>query len=89
MDKMTKEELILWLGSKGYHKDPYGHYQKTDEKGNVYRYKLQDISVRHEIEIEVSDPYYDRVNHRWIRLRSGYYKNLSINEKNRLVGMKR
>jgi hypothetical protein len=86
---MTKDELIEWLKGKGYQKDTYGHYQKKDDKGNVHRYKIQDISVRYETQINISDPYSNRPKHEWVRLLSGYYKNLSLNEKNQLVGLKR
>lgn len=79
---MTNQELITWLESKGYTKDTYGHYQKTIIEQS-YRFKLQDISVRKEVQLANSDG-----SHRWIRLLSGYYKDLSINDKGQLSGMK-
>lgn len=76
---MTRQELENWLISKGYQKDTYGHYQKEIE-GKVYRYKLQSKSVR----IERMAFIFDR--NEWIKLRSGYYKNLFIGEDNKLRG---
>lgn len=93
---MTKDELIQWLISKGYKKDTYGHYQKEVElngKSEKIRYKIQGYSVRYERQILVEDNYdhpgFGRVAHDWIRLASGYFKDLSINDKNQLCGMKR
>lgn len=83
---MTKQELINWLESKGYHKDNYGHYQKTFE-ATKFRMKLQDISARYEKQITLTG-YNGKPKHEWIRIRSAYYKDLSINDKGQLSGMK-
>ena len=84
---LTKDELISWLISKGYTPDRFGHLQKTvDTNGQTktYRYKLQDISARHEIKITYTDGHND-----WIRLAPGYYKDLSVNSDGKLCGLKR
>jgi hypothetical protein len=79
---MTKEKLIEWIISKGFTPDKYGHYQKENLLA-VYRFKIQDISVRYEKRIEVCG------KNEWIKISSGYLKNLTINEDGLLRGMKR
>jgi hypothetical protein len=81
---MTKDELIQWLISKGYHVDKFGHYQKVSEQtGKNYRYKIQDISVRYEVQSKICG------KNEWCRIMSGYFKDLSINDKGQLCGLKR
>jgi len=81
-DEMTKQELENWLISKGYSKDKFGHYQKTIQ-GTTVRYKMQPFSVRYERQAYIVD------HNEWLRLASGYYKNLSITPGGKLSGMKR
>lgn len=75
---MNVTELTQWLESKGYNRDIYGHYQKEDSNGKVYRFKLQDNSVRHEVKITIPGSEYSKPKNEWLRIRSGYYKNLSL-----------
>jgi hypothetical protein len=83
---MTKQELITWLESKGYTKDTYGHYQKTKENGTKIRVKIQATSCRYEEQITLVSS--GKPEHEWLRLGSGYYKDLFINDKGQLSGMK-
>jgi hypothetical protein len=76
-------DLRIWLISKGYKQDTYGHYQKQKD-GKTYRYKIQNISVRYETKVHHE---YDNTNS-WIRIASGYFKDLKLNDKNQLCGMK-
>jgi hypothetical protein len=80
---MTKDDLIKWLLSKGYHVDKFGHYQKTKDNGVKYRYKIQNISVRYESQAKIGD------KNEWLRIASNYLKNLSINDKDQICGLKR
>ena len=80
---LTKELLGNWLFDKGYKRDKFGHYQKTSGAGTVTRFKMQPNSVRYEKQCEIGG------HNEWIRLASGYYKNLSITEEGKLAGMKR
>ncbi len=75
---MTKTELTQWLESKGFKQDSYGHYQKTDPSGKVYRFKIQDTSVRYEAQIRLDGTQYSKPKNEWLRIRSNYYKNLSL-----------
>jgi hypothetical protein len=77
---MTKDELKAWLISKSYKEDIYGHFQK-EKDGKTYRYKIQDISIRYETKIKYSDG-----QNGWIRIMSGYFKALSLNDKGQLCG---
>jgi hypothetical protein len=81
---LTKDELKTWLISRGFTEDKFGHFQKHSplQINVIYRYKIQDISVRFEKQIEVCG------KHEWLKIKSGYLKNLSINEETHLVGMK-
>ena len=71
---MTKEQLSECLERCGFVKDRFGHYKKTilDGQGRraVYRYKIQEISVRK----EVFSPAFKG----WVRLKSGYLSKMSI-----------
>ena len=79
---MTKQELENWLINKGYSKDKFGHYQKTIGETTV-RYKMQAFSVRYERQARIV------AHNEWLRLASGYYKNLSITLEGKLAGMER
>ncbi len=78
---MTREQLENWLLGKGYLKDKFGHYQK--QKGDItYRFKLSSISARYERQAYIID------HNEWIRIGSGYYKNLHITSASKLAGIK-
>jgi len=81
---MTNDEFKTWVISRGYKEDKFGHFIKESplQLDLVYRYKIQDISVRWEKRIDVCG------KHEWLRLRSGYLKHLSINADGKLCGMK-
>lgn len=78
---MTKQEFMSWAKSKGWKQDKFGHLRT--EKGE-HRFKLSSIAVRYERQVTFSDG-----KHEWIRILSGYYKDLSINSEGKLSGMKR
>ncbi len=78
---LTKELLGNWLYDKGYTLNKFGHYQKTGDKG-IVRFKMQANSVRYERQVRIVD------HNEWLRVRSGYYKNLSITSEGKLAGLK-
>ena len=85
---MTKDELKAWLIEKGYQEDRFGHFKKMlarrgGHENAFYRYKLNAAPVRYETQCRHSDG-----STSWVRLRSGYYRNLSITEDRKLSGMK-
>ena len=73
---MTKDELIAWAKSNGWTEDRFGHLQKANGTSR-YRLKLSSIAARSEI----------KTSYGWVRLRSGYYKNLTITADGKLGGM--
>ena len=73
---MTKDELITWAKSNGWTEDRFGHLQKGNGTSR-YRLKLSSIAARYEVKTSAG----------WLRLRSGYYKNLNITADGKLAGM--
>ena len=73
---MTKDELIAWARANGWTEDRFGHLQKTNGASR-YRLKLSSIAARYEVKTSAG----------WLRLRSGYYKNLTITADGKLGGM--
>lgn len=79
---MKKEELEAWARRHGYSKDRHGHFRKDvldPEKAGLKKYRLHISQNAARKELHCED--------RWIRLRSGYLKNLSIDENDRLAGL--
>lgn len=77
---MTKQEFINWAKSRGWREDKFGHLQKETD-GKQYRFKVSKIAVRYEIKSMGKDV-------GWIRLRSGYFKDLSFTPDGKLSGVK-
>jgi hypothetical protein len=75
---MTRDQFITWAESQGWKKDRFGHLQKTRGAGEQYRFKLSRITVRYEVKSTSG----------WVRLRSGYFSKLSI-EDGQLKGLQR
>jgi hypothetical protein len=75
---ITREELIAWATRNGWKLDRWGHLKKEFPNG-AHRLKLSRIAARHEISTPAG----------WVRLASGYYKNLRITADDRLAGMTR
>jgi len=83
------KEHLLALGSEtgcpnGWEVDRWGNLKKTTEKG-VYRLKFNSHSCRYEKQVK---PNIDGGN-RWVRLRSAYYRNVTIGADGRLTGFQR
>ena len=75
---ITREELIAWARRNGWALDRWGHLQKTNN-GTTYRLKLSRIAARYELKSSAG----------WVRLRSGYYKDLTITGAGELTGLTR
>ena len=81
---MTKDELVAWAKAHSWNEDRYGHFQRTTcmpegcpREVRTYRLKLSKIAVRYEV----------KTSSGWVRLRSGYYKNLTITADGKLAGI--
>jgi len=81
--KTTKQQIIDWALGGGWHWDKWGHLQKTDSTGRQYRIKLSSTAMRYEVKVT-----HGRGDSEWMRLRSGYYKDISIHPTNKLAGLK-
>ena len=75
---MNRDELIAWATRNGWTPDRWGHLQKETPNG-TYRLKLSRIAARYET----------KTQHGWVRLRSGYYKDLQLTADGKLAGMNR
>jgi len=85
---MQKAELENFLTRKGWTKDRFGHYQK-EVNGRKVRFKLQANSARYERQIHIPADRYSPARNEWIRVSSGYYKDLTITAEDKLAGLKR
>jgi hypothetical protein len=75
---ITREELIRWATTQGWKLDRFGHLQKHSPEG-AYRLKLSRIAARYEAKTAQG----------WVRLRSGYYKDLQFTADGKLAGLTR
>jgi hypothetical protein len=73
---ITKDQLIDWATSQGWKRDRWGHLQKQLDNG-AHRLKLSRIAARHEMKSAAGR----------FRIRSGYYKDLTITADGKLGGM--
>ncbi len=85
---LTKEQLINWALSRGWSQDNFGHLQKS-ANGKNYRLKLSNVAVRYEVRVHHEATEYSKAENEWARLQSGYFKDLSIDDENKLHGMSR
>ncbi len=85
---ITKQQLETWAEQHGFQKDKWGYFQKSNN-GKEYRLKLSNIAVRYEVKIHHDGTKYSQPDNEWIRLQSGYFKDLSITPDGKLVGLKR
>jgi len=81
MKGLTKEQFIEWAQNTGWQEDRYGHLQKTIG-GENYRFKIGRYSVRYEKKIKFADG-----KSEWLRLFSGYFKNLRIIPNGKVYGL--
>jgi len=74
---LTKAEFEQWATNRGWTKDKFGNFHKT-ANGKEYRFKISKISVRYELKFDGD----------WLRLRSGYFKDLGFDKEDKLTGLK-
>ena len=80
--KMTKEQFKEWAKERGWQEDQWGHFQKT-VGDREYRFKISKTHVRYEVKVR-----YDEGGSDWVRVRGGYFKDLSIGPNGKLMGLK-
>lgn len=79
---ITRQQFEEWAKTRGWKQDKFGHFHKI-ENGKEYRFKVSSTHVRHEVKVQ-----YNGGGSDWVRLRGGYFKDLSFNQDNKLVGLK-
>jgi len=72
---MTQSELASFLVANGWDKDCWGNFVKYTAEGK-YRYKMQDISCRHQIKKTN-----DKV---WVTYKTYYYRRLYVRDDGKL-----
>jgi hypothetical protein len=85
---LTQDEFKKWAISLGYKEDAWGNFKK-ESNGKLFRFKLGKLSLRYETQSIIEASQYSKEQKIWHRLKSGYWKNLSITEENKLRGLKR
>lgn len=83
---VTKQQVIEWAKRHGWETDKYGHLTKTvgpQESPVTYRLKLSNIAARkeHHIVHERDDFSGYKPPNTWMRVASGYYKDITIDDK--------
>ncbi len=81
---MKKEEFVQWALRRGLKQDAYGHMILTLPSGQVYRYKVQSISIRKEKRCTYSDG-----KNFWLHISSAYLKDLKLSADDKLIGLRR
>ena len=77
------EDITNLLVSHGYELTKYGTYQKLNKQtGKMVRYKFTKIGLRKEAQV-----IFDDGSKSWVRLNSGYLKDLYITEDRKLGGL--
>ena len=74
--KLNKESITAWATAHGWKEDRWGNLQKATH-GQTYRLKLSTVAVRKEVKSSAG----------WVRLASGYYSKLTIDDDGNLIGM--
>ena len=88
---MTKQEFINWAKTKGWIEDKYGNFQNsqaTTKELTHYRFKVSNISVRYEVRVHHPAGSYSSDQNEWVRIKSGYFKDLSITDYGKLRGLR-
>lgn len=86
---ITRDALIKWACANGYSQDSWGHFQKThpgvqkDGSIRVTRLKISNSHVRYDTRSCIGSRY------EWLRVRSGYLKDVGINDNGQLTGLTR
>jgi hypothetical protein len=88
---LKRIEVEMWAMKHGFQKRGF-HFYRERSDGSIVRLKMQPISVRYEVEVIFKikdDEGKDKVEKKWEKLSFAYYKDLSINEDDILIGLKR
>lgn len=79
---MTKQQFVSWAKARGWREDKWGHLQKIINN-KQYRFKVSKTSIRYEVRLR-----YEAGGSDWLRIRSGYLRNLSLDSEGKLKGLR-
>lgn len=82
---LTRQQIADWALSRGWKTDKFGNLLIVENE-RTYRIKFSAISIQYEKRIYLL--VYPLSKWKWLRLSSGYYRNLSITPEGKLEGMK-
>jgi len=87
MTVLTKEDVRAWAFRHGYSEDRWGHLIKRDlARDKLFRLKIQPTSVRLEVRvIHNKTDYGYKPPNEWVRILSGYYKDIYITSEDKIV----
>jgi len=75
--EIIKQKVTEFIKKHGWTEDRWGHYTKVKKNDKKYRYKFNKNALRYEV----------KLSHGWMRLYSGYWKNIHFTEEGRISGM--
>ena len=83
------KEIKEFLGSSGWEEDRFGNFLKKNNEGS-HRFKFNATSVRYEVLYERQESLFGTTKtvREWVRVRSGYYKDIQIKD-GKLTGLVR
>jgi len=73
---MDKDDFKTFLTNHGWEEDKWGHMRLTASNGRVYRWKIQKISTR--LEVQTTKSYSTKKE--WFRYRSIYFSQMIITD---------
>lgn len=87
---LNKEQFKQWAMSRGYEENRFGHMVKTiaDKNGQLKecRFKINAYSVRKEIACNHEHAEKWQPKKSWVRLKTAYFKNMTITQDNKITG---
>lgn len=88
---MKRADLINWIESKGYVNNGRNsdRYIKTEDGINRKCFKLSSIAIRYEVESIHLATTYSPASRSWVRIKSGYISKVTINQDDKICGLKR
>ena len=75
---MKRSEIVEWLGRRGWKSRLVWPHLFYKEEQPTRRYKITSHGLRYEARLE---------NGEWMRLRSGYFKNLRLTTEDKISGL--
>lgn len=81
---VDRVHVFSWAQRHGYKLDRWGHWRKQVASGMVWRITLSKVAVRLERQVRYTDG-----KTSWVKVRSGYYRNMYLTQDDKLGGWKK